>query len=55
MKGISLSGAYKLDPFSQIQLLGLTYWQAIKSSVRVYLEAYTSILMIEKERLVRNP
>jgi len=27
-------------------------WQAIKSSTRVYLEAYTSILMIEKERLV---
>jgi diphthine synthase len=26
-------------------------WQAIKSSTRVYLEAYTSILMIEKERL----
>lgn len=29
--------------------------QAIKGSARVYLEAYTSILMIEKDRLVRNP
>ena len=26
--------------------------QAIKGSTRVYLEAYTSILLIEKERLV---
>ena len=27
--------------------------QAVKGSSRVYLEAYTSILMINKERLVR--
>ncbi len=26
--------------------------EAVKSSTRVYLEAYTSILMIEKEKLV---
>lgn len=26
--------------------------QAVKSSSRVYLEAYTSILMVQKERLV---
>jgi diphthine synthase len=32
----------------------LIYYQAIKGSVRVYLEAYTSILMIQKERLVRT-
>lgn len=30
-------------------------YQAIKNSSRVYLEAYTSILMIQKERLVRGP
>lgn len=29
-------------------------YQAIKNSSRVYLEAYTSILMIQKERLVRG-
>lgn len=28
--------------------------QAVKKSNRVYLEAYTSILMVSKERLVRG-
>jgi diphthine synthase len=28
--------------------------QAIRNSTRVYLEAYTSILMVDKERLVCN-
>lgn len=27
--------------------------QAVKGSARIYLEAYTSILMVDKERLVR--
>ena len=30
------------------------FWQAVKGSARVYLEAYTSILMIAKDRLVRK-
>lgn len=35
-----------------ITLRGL---EAVKSSTRVYLEAYTSILMVQKERLVPTP
>ncbi len=30
----------------------MIYLQAVKGSTRVYLEAYTSILMVQKERLV---
>lgn len=28
--------------------------EAVKKSTRVYLEAYTSILMVDKEKLVRS-
>ena len=39
--------------FPFLPLLRLLVLQAVKGSSRIYLEAYTSILMVDKERLVR--
>ena len=43
--------AYLYVPISL--LVSMVYvWKAVKGSSRVYLEAYTSILMVQKEKLV---
>lgn len=51
-KDISIKGLEVNNIAPYVFRLLLMYRQAVQRSARVYLESYTSILMVQKERLV---